>query len=127
MSLAKIPEVYVVSDSLGETAESVAKATISQFDEDIDIIRVPFIRHAEQIQKVIDEAASHNAVVCHTLVSRELRETFEKIADAKSVRYVDILGPMMDTVGTITTTKPRMKPGIIHKPDEGSPVLTKKL
>ena len=56
MSLAKIPEVYVVSDSLGETAESVAKATISQFDEDIDIIRVPFIRHAEQIQKVIDEA-----------------------------------------------------------------------
>lgn len=118
MSLAKIPEVYVVSDSLGETAESVAKATISQFDEDIDIIRVPFIRHAEQIQKVIDEAASHNAVVCHTLVSRELRETFEKIADAKGVRYVDILGPMMDTVGTITTTKPRMKPGIIHKLDE---------
>ena len=88
MSLAKIPEVYVVSDSLGETAESVAKATISQFDEDIDIIRVPFIRHAEQIQKVIDEAASHNAVVCHTLVSRELRETFEKIADAKGVRRI---------------------------------------
>ena len=41
----KIPEVYVVSDSLGDTAESVAKATISQFDEDIDIVRVPFIRH----------------------------------------------------------------------------------
>ena len=40
----KIPEVYVVSDSLGDTAESVAKATISQFDEDIDIVRVPFIR-----------------------------------------------------------------------------------
>ena len=44
--LSKIPEVYVVSDSLGETAESVAKATISQFDEDIDVVRVPFIRHA---------------------------------------------------------------------------------
>lgn len=74
----KIPEVYVVSDSLGDTAESVAKATISQFDEDIDIVRVPFIRHAEQIQKVIEEAAQHHAVVCHTLVSPELRQTFEK-------------------------------------------------
>ena len=42
--MSKIPEVYVVSDSLGETAESVAKATISQFDEDIDVVRVPFIR-----------------------------------------------------------------------------------
>lgn len=114
----KIPEVYVVSDSLGDTAESVAKATISQFDESIDVVRVPFIRHTEQIQKVIDEAAEHGAVVCHTLVSPELRQNFERIAKAKNVRYVDILGPMMDMVGSITETKPRMKPGIIHKLDE---------
>lgn len=116
--MSKIPEVYVVSDSLGDTAESVAKATISQFDENIDVVRVPFIRHAEQVEKVVEEAAEHHAVVCHTLVSPELRQTFEKIAEAKHVRYVDILGPMMDMVGSITTTKPRMKPGIIHKLDE---------
>lgn len=116
--MSKIPEVYVVSDSLGDTAESVAKATISQFDENIDVVRVPFIRHAERVEKVVEEAAEHHAVVCHTLVSPELRQTFEKIAEAKHVRYVDILGPMMDMVGTITTSKPRMKPGIIHKLDE---------
>lgn len=67
---------------------------------------------------MVEEAAEHHAVVCHTLVSPELRQTFEKIAEAKHVRYVDILGPMMDMVGTITTSKPRMKPGIIHKLDE---------
>ena len=61
--MSKIPEVYVVSDSLGDTAESVAKATISQFDENIDVIRVPFIRHAEQVEKVVEEAAEHHAVV----------------------------------------------------------------
>lgn len=116
--MTKIPEVYVVSDSLGDTAESVAKATVSQFDETIDITRVPFIRHAEQLQRVIDEAAERGAVVCHTLVSPELREEFEKMARAKNVKYVDILGPMMDMVGTISTTRPRMKPGIIHKLDE---------
>ena len=116
--MSKIPEVYVVSDSLGETAESVAKATISQFDEEIDVVRVPFIRHGEQIQKVIEEAAEKNAVVCHTLVNPELRQTFEKMAKAKNLRYVDILGPMMDMVGALSHTKPRMKPGIIHKLDE---------
>lgn len=116
--MTKIPEVYVVSDSLGDTAESVAKATVSQFDETIDITRVPFIRHAEQLQRVIDEAAERGAVVCHTLVSSELREEFEKMARAKGVKYVDILGPMMDMVGTISSTRPRMKPGIIHKLDE---------
>lgn len=116
--MTKIPEVYVVSDSLGDTAESVAKATVSQFDENIDIIRVPFIRHTEQIQRVIDEAAERGAVVCHTLVSAELRADFERIAEAKHVKYVDILGPMLNMVGTVSTTRPRMKPGIIHKLDD---------
>ena len=54
--MAKQPQVYVVSDSLGETAESVAKATIGQYDTDIEIHRVPFIRHTDQIEKIIDEA-----------------------------------------------------------------------
>lgn len=116
--MAKVPEIYVVSDSLGETAEKVAQATISQFDEHIELIRVPFIRHPEQIHKVIAEAAAKGAVVCHTLVSKELREVFEKEAEAAHVRYVDILGPMMDMVSSITTTKPRLKPGIIHRLDE---------
>ncbi len=35
--MSKLPQIYVVSDSLGETAESVAKATISQYDADIEI------------------------------------------------------------------------------------------
>lgn len=96
--MAKQPQVYVVSDSLGETAESVAKATIGQYDTDIEIHRVPFIRHTDQIEKIIDEAAQAGAVVCHTLVSPELRADFERIAHEKNVRYVDILGPMMNMV-----------------------------
>lgn len=51
--MAKQPQVYVVSDSLGETAESVAKATIGQYDTDIEIHRVPFIRHMDQIEKLL--------------------------------------------------------------------------
>lgn len=81
--MAKQPQVYVVSDSLGETAESVAKATIGQYDMDIEIHRVPFIRHTDQIEKIIDEAAQAGAVVCHTLVSPELRADFERIAHEK--------------------------------------------
>lgn len=111
--------IYVVSDSLGETAESVAKATISQFDEShLDIIRVPFVRHVEQIQNIVNEAATNNGVVCHTLVSEELRAEFERAATEKQVKYVDLLGPMLDMLSQVTQTKPRMKPGIIHKLDQ---------
>ena len=114
----KIPTVYVISDSIGETAESVARATISQFDQEtIDIVRVPYVRQIEQIQEVVKAAAESGAIVCHTLVSKELRAAFESIAHEHQVRYVDIMGPMMDAVGTIVSTPPRMKAGMVHRLD----------
>ena len=116
--MSKLPQIYVVSDSLGETAESVAKATISQYDADIEIHRVPFVRHSDQIEKIINDAAAQGAVICHTLVSRELRDHFEQQNKKKNVRYVDILGPMMDMVTEESGVSPRMKPGIIHRLDE---------
>lgn len=49
--MAKI--IYAISDSLGETAESVARATASQFDqESIDIVRVPYITEKEHIDGI---------------------------------------------------------------------------
>ena len=36
--------IYAISDSLGETAEAVARATASQYDkEQIEIVRIPYI------------------------------------------------------------------------------------
>ena len=116
--MGKIPQVYVVSDSLGGTAEKLAKATIGQFDEDIEINRVPYVRHTDQIKRVIAQAAADGGVICHTLVSPGLRADFERYANEAHVKYVDILGPMLQLVGSITKTKPRMKPGIIHRLNE---------
>ena len=117
--MSETKTLYVVSDSIGETAEKVAKATISQFDQDaMDIVRIPFVRHTEQIRNIIEEAASNGGVICHTLVSQELRESFEKIAREEHVQYVDILGPMLNMVSNVTDSRPRMKPGIIHRLDQ---------
>ena len=49
--------IYAISDSLGETAEAVARATASQYDkEQIEIVRVPYIDSESQIDEVIDDA-----------------------------------------------------------------------
>ena len=69
------PIIYAVSDSIGETAESVVKATISQFvEQNFEVVRVPYVKDKEQIERLVQEAAEHNAVICYTLVSPELRE-----------------------------------------------------
>ena len=88
--MAKQPQVYVVSDSLGETAESVAKATIGQYDTAIEIHRVPFLRHTDQIDKIIDEAPQAGPVVCPTLVTPHLQPHLERRAHDKNVHYVYI-------------------------------------
>lgn len=113
------PTIYVISDSLGETGEKLAHAAISQFDqENIDVIRVPFVRHPDQLRDIVKDAEKAGAIICHTIVSPELRDDLDHLASEHHVRYVDLLGPMLDAVGTIAHTRPRMKPGLIHKLDE---------
>ena len=44
------PIIYACSDSLGETAERVARAAASQYDkQEFNIVRLPYIRSEQQI------------------------------------------------------------------------------
>lgn len=110
--------IYAVSDSIGETAESVVRATTSQFvDVKFDVIRVPYVKDKEQIDKAIEEAAANNALVCYTLVSPDLRSYLAERAKAHHVETVDVLGPMLKMVGDKTGTQPRNQAGLIHSLD----------
>ena len=110
--MAKI--IYAISDSLGETAESVARATASQYDkETIDIVRVPYINDELQINEVVKEAATGGHVICHTIVSPDLRAYLDRACKEQGVQSV-----VMNAVGTMTDTEPRLAPGMIHKLDQ---------
>lgn len=114
------PVIYALSDSIGETAESVARATASQFDSGnkIDIIRIPFINTVDQLNEIIAQAAKQPCIICHTIVSPELREAIVEYTAEHSIPNIDIMGGMMESIEKITGLKPRMKPGLIHKLDK---------
>lgn len=114
--MAKI--VYVLSDSLGETAEAVARAVVSQYNEVIDIIRIPYINSKVQIDGALDEVRNKEAIVCHTIVSADLREYISEKAQEYNIVAVDILGPMLNAVNGISATEPSLTPGIVHKLDQ---------
>jgi regulator of PEP synthase PpsR (kinase-PPPase family) len=49
--------IYVVSDSIGETAELVVRAAASQFDRfAIDVYKYPYIEDKESIDEIIASA-----------------------------------------------------------------------
>jgi regulator of PEP synthase PpsR (kinase-PPPase family) len=116
------PIVYIVSDSIGETAEFVVKAAASQYnsstDTHIEIRRVPYVNDAQYLVKIMEEARNLKAVVAYTLVLPELRKIVQQEADKHGLVTVDIMGPMIEALSKIVEYSPKLKPGLLHKIDE---------
>ena len=67
--------IYAVSDSIGETAEQVAKAVIRQFETaEFDVKRISYVNDKEAIDNLIAKATKENSFIVFTLVVEELRD-----------------------------------------------------
>ena len=112
------PIIYALSDSIGGTAESVIKATVSQFTETkFEVIRIPYINNKEQIDDALQEAARHQAVVCYTIVNPRLREHLADRAVELQIQVVDVLGPMLRAIQKNSGLLPKNQAGLIHALD----------
>ncbi|WP_207903281.1 pyruvate, water dikinase regulatory protein [Hazenella coriacea] len=113
------PIVYVVSDSVGETAEFVVRAASSQFNgENIEVRRIPYVMDRDTIVETVQAAKEENALIVFTLVVPELQRLIKKEANLKGVPYVDIMGPMIDGLAGLFQKDPRYEPGLLHKLDD---------
>lgn len=107
--IANQPIIYAISDSIGETSESVVRATTSQFvQEKFDIIRVPYVNSIEQIDKIVQEAKESNAVICYTIVSPEIRAEVARKTQELNVTAVDILGPVLTAIEKTSGLTPKI-------------------
>lgn len=115
-----MPVIYAMSDSIGETAEMVARATASQFDSGcFDIIRVPYITSVEQIADTFKEATERDTcMICHTLVSSHLRIALLELAERYNIKTVDIMGPMIQAIQEMSNLTPKLQPGLVHQLDK---------
>jgi regulator of PEP synthase PpsR (kinase-PPPase family) len=113
------PIVYIVSDSVGETAELVTKAAASQFDiNQIEIRRVPYVEDIGTINEVINMAKDPDSIIAFTLVIPELRSYLLEQAKKAGIKAIDIMGPMVDGLQLLFNEPPRFRPGIVHQLDE---------
>ncbi|MBM7597939.1 regulator of PEP synthase PpsR (kinase-PPPase family) [Virgibacillus halotolerans] len=113
------PIVYVLSDSVGETAELVIKAGLSQFNNgEFKIHRIPYIEDKATIEEAVQLAKENNGIIGFTLVDPELRNYTNERAGQLHIEAIDIMGPMMLAMEKVFESSPRLEPGLVHKLDE---------
>ena len=102
MSAKDKPIVYIISDSIGETAEFVVNAVASQFNSgQVEIHRESFLTDAEHLKELIREAAGRKSMIAYTLVLPGLREVAAAEAKKYGLPTVDVLGPMLEAFSKI--------------------------
>ncbi|MED4602603.1 kinase/pyrophosphorylase [Paenibacillus validus] len=112
-------EITICSDSVGETAEAVVRATIRQFDaHQVRTKRIGHIKKEDEVRAIVEEAAQRGGFIAYTLVQPELRETMKEEALRLGVRAVDIMGPMMEAFVDTFNDAPKREPGLLHRLDE---------
>lgn len=111
--------IYVVSDSIGETAEQVVGAVLGQFKgNDYVIKRYAFIDTEEKVFNVVDEAKEENAIVAFTIVVPELRNLLIEECNDRGIIFNDILSPLIGTFKDVIGVEPLNEPGTIRRLDD---------
>jgi [pyruvate, water dikinase]-phosphate phosphotransferase / [pyruvate, water dikinase] kinase len=113
--------MFIVSDSVGETAELVAKAAASQFGRGLDSVVLKRFSHIEdetQLEEIAFLARQTGAVVVYTLVKSCMRERIKAECQNQGIQCIDLLGPIVEQLSIQLDEKPLEEPGLVRKLDD---------
>lgn len=110
--------IFAVSDSVGETAERIAVASVLQFKLDRSITRFSRVTKEEQVDKIIDQAVENDAIIIYTIVKPELSRYMDETARVRQVLAVNVMAPLFEAIQFKTGQKPKYITGLTHKMDD---------
>ena len=112
--------IYVISDSVGETAQQVAKAAISQFmiNDNYEIRRFPYVVDKKFLIEILNSGKNENAIIIYTLVDESLSTLTREYCLTEGLSNIDLMSPILTEIAKKTDKKPKREPGIIRKLDE---------
>ena len=113
--------LYAISDSIGETAQQVAKAAISQFDireETYDIKRFPYVSNKDILLEILENAKKENAIIVYTLVSENLGDIVKDYCQRENLHCIDLMSKIINILSDKIGAPPKREPGIIRRMNE---------
>lgn len=111
--------VYILSDSIGETAQYVARAAANQFPGiEVSYKHIPFVEDATYITEVLQRIDPQNSILVFTLVVDQLRQYVIDFCKTNKIQYFDILDTPFQAFEALTGQKPVGRPGLVQRMDE---------
>ena len=108
------PVVFVLSDARGKTATSVVEAAADQFSDGIVAIRqLGNVRSVSMVCDYLDQNVTEDVpmAVFHTIVDRNLRRDIRRELDKRGIPSIDLLGPAITVISTLTGEEPKYQAG----------------
>jgi len=113
-----LPQIFIVSDARGETAQSLLRSALVQFEGqpyDFEVHRD--VRSAAKVRDVLERAVECQATVFYTLVAEETRAAMREGANQLLVPAVDLVGPALSALFDLFKVQPASEPGLLYKTD----------
>lgn len=110
--------LHLVSDSTGETLESIAKAGLARF-EGVEAVKHfwPMVRSEGHLDRVMQEVAKRPGLVLYTLVDGRVRERLEHCARVLGLPAVSALDPVIEGFSRVLGQAAVTRPGRQHTMD----------
>ena len=112
--------VYLVSDSTGETLDRIFLSLKSQFSNfDYDKKEFAFVRTEQQINKIIKECSKlQNSIILYTIVETKLAKYISDSSEKNKVPCFNILGNLILSFSKLLNQEATHTPSAQHVLDE---------
>ena len=110
------PIVLIVSDARGDTAYSVVVAAAAQYEKDaLDIARLSDADSVDKVTAFLEEQEQGRPMaVFHTFVDERLRRDVRHELVRRGIPSIDLLGPAVTVLSTLTGEEPSNKVGALR-------------
>ena len=113
-------QIYLISDSTGETIDRIFAALKSQFSNfDYNIQNYSFTRTENQIIEIIKKAKQQDkSIILYTLVDKALTEFLNKNSKKEKIPCYGVMGELISSFSKILNQKSLRIPSRQHKLDD---------
>jgi len=113
-------QIYLISDSTGETLDRIFLAIQSQFSNfTYEKKEFVFVRTEQQINKIIEECAKkENVIILYTVVETKLAKYLSQTSEKRKIPCFGILGNLILNFSKLLNQKATHTPSAQHVLDE---------